>query len=302
MRLEDQASDVETAQLTGHEQAELEWYKTMEIELYADMIKNEPMFNEDPVDLPYCGLGTDEYYAGGTPSSTSRLAKRGWGGVFSGIKLPTLDKPPKRPVFPPKCVPKTLEIGVYFNVITTNLSTQKLVSDSALTTAMDELNAAFKPMRISFQQKGVIRDAAYSDDTLRKFTQNRDSTSAGDGGISIDVLNRARYRQGTGKESLHVFIVEEIFNDDPTLITNGYCYFPDASVDGCLITIDTLTSVSFKDCDTDGGTVLTHEVGHWLGLKHTHEEQSVKKACSTNWDYPNVSAPPCLAGHVADNA
>lgn len=252
----------------GFSSQELDDYKTLELEFLSDILKNDPLFpdeGETKLELPYCGMLWD------SPGSRRRdmpvygtsVYKRGWGSVFKGIKWPTLSSGPKRPTFPRKPTPPN--VRVVFNVFATNYTTQDKITDAVLDQAVAELNAAYNiRMRISFfRDQSVHRFTDPWDADHRRFTQHVR------GDLPANYMMRQEFRHG-GKDVLHVFILESIRRGDNRL--NGFCYFPDSSIDGCAVAYDTLTGVSHQDCDTTSRGTLTHEVGHWLGLKHTHDE------------------------------
>jgi PKD repeat protein len=71
---------------------------------------------------------------------------------------------------------------------------------------------------------------------------------------------------------LNIYIVSSIENDDPssTGIILGYARFPwqtSAGTDGILLRADRTGTIGTAVAE-GGGRTLTHEIGHWLGLKH----------------------------------
>jgi len=101
---------------------ELDDYKTLELQLLAEILKSDPLFPEEgetTVDLPYCGAATEEQAAAsperkrGEPVyASSVIYKRGWGNIFKGLKWPSLSSGPKKPKFmrPVRCLALSSQI------------------------------------------------------------------------------------------------------------------------------------------------------------------------------------------------
>ncbi|KZV90439.1 hypothetical protein EXIGLDRAFT_770855 [Exidia glandulosa HHB12029] len=252
---------------------ELDNYKTLELELLADILKNEPLYpdeGEQKLDLPYCGMLSDDAATSrrDIPVYASDLYKRGWGSIFKGLKWPTLSSGPKKPVFTKK--PGPPNVRVVFNVFATNYTTQDKVTDELLDTAVAELNSAYQRMNISFyRDSSIYRFTEPSDDELRRFTQHVRGGSDDDA-FNNAYMMREAHRHG-GKDVLHVYVLESIRRTNAVL--NGFCFFPNTKgVDGCAVAMDAMTGISHINCDTTSRGTLTHEAGHWFGLKHTHDE------------------------------
>ncbi len=78
------------------------------------------------------------------------------------------------------------------------------------------------------------------------------------------------------KKYLNVWVVKSISDDGTGWITLGYAQFPGsgwgpASTDGVTCRADYLGSIGTAAIQDSKGRVLTHEVGHWLGLFHTFQ-------------------------------
>ncbi|KAK4050142.1 hypothetical protein OIV83_003713 [Microbotryomycetes sp. JL201] len=279
---------------------ELDTFKTMELSTLAAILK-APMQGEQPVDLPYCGL----------ESQPSERQKRG---LFRNIFK--FAKRPKRPVVNacPRS-PLSLTVKVQFTVVSTTRANNVLVTDQATATAIEELNNAYKGMGISFEQLGGIwRRSARSEGLLSKsqfedyqrFARFPDE-AADAYELEQRVIMSADGRRGITKDVMNIFIVEEIVNKAvaPARVM-GHCYYvrcplkawpqnieidersdtqpEDAGqIDGCVITMDSMTGVVLKDAGTrDGGATLIHEAGHWFGLRHVFDGEKDKTCQGRN--------------------
>jgi PKD repeat protein len=69
---------------------------------------------------------------------------------------------------------------------------------------------------------------------------------------------------------LNIWVVKSIYQDDAAGIVLGYAQFPGmgASTDGVVIRSDRVGTIGTAVAANDQGRVTSHEVGHWLGLRH----------------------------------
>ncbi|KAK4118610.1 hypothetical protein N657DRAFT_651080 [Parathielavia appendiculata] len=270
------------------------FYHMLHVEYLVEFSKN-PMPFQTPLSLPNCGLDSD-------PDQQKRhLVERGWfkdlkkvgkklTGTFEKIAdglenvakniergvapilFPWLPKLPIKPRFIPRpvCIPRTLYIPVHFTVFTTNMTTAGLASITALERQIEIINADFAPLNISFFMSTVNYHIGLEWD---RFTHNK----LGESDKAFEAYQeriKAENRYG-GNDEVNVWVVESVdsINCDTGVRTAGYCTFArnlayaNHPVDGCVIILDTLPGVTFRNGAGDG-KVLTHELGHWLDLPH----------------------------------
>jgi hypothetical protein len=112
----------------------------------------------------------------------------------------------------------------------------------------------------------------------------------------------------------NIFVVTEIDGNDGGNGTQGYAYFPFDNVrDGVTVLYNTFGTEGNLKTWTNLNRILTHEVGHYLGLYHTfHNTNSVaacgtEVTCETEGDQvcdtpPTVSNSGCLTTPACENA
>ena len=265
-------------------QAELDKYRALEMEYVVEFSKNPP-FSEKPVELPFCGI-----------DQVQRKKKRSFVSDLFG-------KPPKRPVFKPRCLPTQIAVVIYFNIITSNSTTGSSITDEAIFRQLDVLHEAYIPLNISFRNGGIRR---FSSSLFRQFTHQKFDTPLNSDEQAYQDKIMGQLRQGS-YEDINIYIVEQI--DDTRCIdgrrsrTDGYCPFPksppDTLHDGCFVDIDSLPGVAFRRTPNNfgTGTTLVHEIGHWFGLTHIFhsarpgDKPGVKPTCSKAPDYLGVETP-----------
>jgi len=262
-------------------QDELDKYRALEMEYVVEFSK-KPLFSEKPVDLPFCGI-----------DQVQRKSKRSFVSDLFG-------KPPKRPVFKPRCLPTKIVVVIFFNIITSNSTTgTSNVTDDTIMRQLDILDAAFEPLDISFRNGGIRR---FSDPLFHQFTHQKFDTQLNKDEQAYQDQIMGQLRQGS-YEDINIYIVEQI--DDTRCIdgrssrTDGYCHFPtsppDTLHDGCFVDIDSLPGVAFRRMPEyfGTGTTLVHEIGHWFGLRHIFhsDKPGVQPTCVKPPDYLGVETP-----------
>lgn len=113
------------------------------------------------------------------------------------------------------------------------------------------------------------------------------------------------------EQYMNIWVVNEIDNNDAGSGIQGFAYFPfNSPLDGVTVLFNAFGTVGNLKSFTDMGRVLTHEVGHFLGLYHTfHETSTCSEAdCVFNGDrvcdtpattlQSNCSTPACTNQQV----
>ncbi|KAK9318727.1 hypothetical protein V1517DRAFT_109361 [Lipomyces orientalis] len=289
---------------------ELVRYKYLQMDYVVEFAKNPPP-NDDPVNLPYCGLGNLSSVSSlnaraiSSSLSTNSIVKRG--GFFNGgfkFDWPRFSRAPRVPRA--VCIPKTISnIPVHFHIFASNSSNSDKVSDDILKNQMRALGEAFEPLGISFAWSGVANRYTGTDD-FRRFTQHGFRESLVDGEKEFQNEIFKNFRKGT-YSSLNVFVVEYIRKgscDDP-LMPKGYCTLPNKpatlDTDKCVMVMDSMPGVAFRSTTPSRGTTLIHEVGHWLGLGHVFADdiEDTSKPCVGTSD--RIADTPLLVGYPRSN-
>ncbi|NDF16047.1 hypothetical protein EB061_12140, partial [bacterium] len=87
---------------------------------------------------------------------------------------------------------------------------------------------------------------------------------------------------------LNIWVVTEIDGNDGLAGTQGYAYQPiNSALDGVVVVQSAVGTTGTAKTFTNQGKILTHEVGHYLGLYHTYHQTnscSSESSCSTQGD------------------
>ncbi|KAG8815860.1 hypothetical protein FRB91_001069 [Serendipita sp. 411] len=142
------------------------------------------------------------------------------------------------------------------------------ISDAAVKKSISALNTHFKGSGFGFKLKQI----------KRKKNTNWFKKMTGNGTTDSYMIAMKNALHTGGASTLNIYSVA--FADG----TGGWATFPwnyhrSPKQDGVVIQFNTYPGGSFKNYNQ--GKILTHEVGHWLGLYHTFQGLS----CSGKGDY-----------------
>lgn len=264
---------------------DLDIYRALNMEYVVEFSKNPP-YSQEPLGLPYCHV-----------DQAQSLSKR-----FSINDL--FGKPPKRPVFRPRCLPTDISVTMFLHIVTSNSSTaEKVVTNEVIANQFEIIQDAFKPLQVSFKIGGITRD---SSSEVREFTHQKTFGEKTDEELAYHDKIAGKLRQG-GYDTLNVYIVEQIADSrcikGEMFRTSGFCTFPNVSSattvrrDGCFVDIDSLPGISWrgtgKDFAPGTGKTLVHEIGHWFNLRHVFhsaKNEGQSPTCQES-DYQGVDTP-----------
>ena len=147
-----------------------------------------------------------------------------------------------------------------------------LANNDAVTAQIERINKDFNETGISFFLSSL---SYHMGREWTDFAHHRYDTATPQWDAYAERI-KAENRYG-GNDELNIWVVEKIDDVDckTGVATRGYCTYArnllkaSHSVDGCVIDIESLPNVTFRFPDMTGdGTVMTHEIGHWLDLPH----------------------------------
>ncbi|KAK9479973.1 hypothetical protein V1514DRAFT_226225 [Lipomyces japonicus] len=264
--------------------------KNLQLDYLVEFAKN-PVSDHPVVDLPYCGLygyaEEDPAESDGDETNStisSNLQKRFNLGRIK-FSWPRFKRRPKRPVFKskktgtvkplyPACVPQEIKnIKVFFHIFASNSSNSELITPEIIKSQVDLVNSYYNRLGIQFNLYSTRRH--YGTEKFRQFTQHGYDNSLLSGEEDFQKEVFTKYRSSRYDE-LNIFVVEQIRKVcTDTGYTFGYCTYPqskknrDVAMDRCVIIFDSIPGVQFRGSHDSNGITLVHEIGHWLGLKHT---------------------------------
>lgn len=144
---------------------------------------------------------------------------------------------------------------VYQQIQTLNDDYQRLNADTVNTPVRFRDVAANSDIEFRLATKDPLGNC--SDGIVRVFTDNTVNVRDFNGFKAISYWNAYSY--------LNIWVVQSIANFGQFGTTLGYAQFPGTG----LLSTDGITVIASNiGLPTQGGRTSTHEVGHWLGLKH----------------------------------
>ncbi|KAK7409421.1 hypothetical protein QQX98_008382 [Neonectria punicea] len=155
----------------------------------------------------------------------------------------------------------SLEFDIYFNYVRGTIDSERPNNlEDRVETSVDLLNDVYGPLGITFTYKAYQQWAppeSGSNKDWSKVTQFEER------------LEQWQTDTHTGNEmTLNVWLVNDLRSDDGDKELNGYASFPwdkKGALDGIVLQEDRLNK--------DTIPTFIHEIGHWLGLRHTFREQ-----------------------------
>jgi hypothetical protein len=164
----------------------------------------------------------------------------------------------------------TLEIPVVFNVIYNTASEN--ISDAQLQSQIDVLNEDFGATNADYGTSNAFNNVKAGDTKIRftlsainrkasskrSWKTDNSMKSAASGGIDAT----------TPTTKLNIWIVNKMSSGGKTIL--GYAQFPGgpAATDGVVLGYNFTGRVGTLAANYNKGRTATHEVGHWLNLRH----------------------------------
>jgi hypothetical protein len=207
--------------------------------------------------------------------------------------------------------PRNLTIPVVFHIVQTN--GMPFISDADVCDQLRVLNEDFNRTNADATNTLNIFQPIAAGMTVRFVLANRTPAGAVTTGILRTTLNRGRFNSLSGndellfKETSPAFDVEQYLNvwvvDAPSGDW-GLGYFPSAqkavlnnarrliTVDGVNINNKAFGSLgTYLDSRLNRGRTLTHEVGHWLNLRHIWGDRRLREPLECKTDFVDDTPP-----------
>jgi len=164
---------------------------------------------------------------------------------------------------------RAVVVGVFWNIIYDGNTGEAGYPDSVITQTINIANNYFSQIGLSFQIRGV-----------RRIPQPYNVVHGVAIGNNVDRGIKNQYRQG-GVESLNIYT----YATNPNFPYAGYSSFPkdynsDPKLDGIIYDYNYLPIPGRQFNGANSGSIMTHEIGHWVGLYHTFQD-----GCTSPNDY-----------------
>ncbi|MEM9835857.1 MAG: M43 family zinc metalloprotease [Bacteroidota bacterium] len=182
-----------------------------------------------------------------------------------------------------RTTPPPYTLPVVFHVIHQN-GVENL-SEDRLLTALEQLNNSFANTGYYDQGTGVNTQIQFclaqrdpDNQASNGITRTLNPLTEVDNTTDREMKDLARWNP---LEYINIYVVREICLDGLGCGVAGYAYLPSAhgnAIDGIVV------EARWLGADPADNTVLTHEMGHYLGLYHTFEGGCTNDDCTVNGD------------------
>lgn len=164
------------------------------------------------------------------------------------------------------------------------------ISDAQIISEIDFLNKSFRNLNSdSVNRRDIFKDIAADSEIEFRLAKKDPRGNCTNGIVRVYSPNSDKANDDLKKLSvwntksyLNIWVIQSILQEDNGGLTLGYAQFPfaagvlSASTDGLIIRSDNFGQ--FTPNSDVFNTVVTHEIGHWLGLYHPFQGDSCNNA------------------------